>query len=94
MKNISNLRYISNCTSILATEQAAKVINEIKEVRNKEGQRARFEAVFAGNPKPEVNWFFKGKQVEESENIQIKVSICNTIYLSFLGYTVKTLSLY
>ena len=65
----------SNCTSILATEQAAKVINEIKEVRNKEGQRARFEAVFAGNPKLEVNWFFKGKQVEESENIQIKVSI-------------------
>merc|ERR1712173_145734 len=40
---------------------------------NKEGMRARFEAVFAGNPKPEVNWYFQGKLLEESTNIQIKI---------------------
>merc|ERR1711997_998760 len=58
---------------LAATEQAAKFIREIKEVRNKEGMRARFEAVFAGNPKPEVNWYFQGKLLEESTNIQIKI---------------------
>jgi hypothetical protein len=59
---------------LAATEQAAKFIREIKEVRNKEGMRARFEAVYAGNPAPTIAWFFKGKQVEESANIQIKVN--------------------
>jgi hypothetical protein len=39
-----------------ATEQAPKFIREIKEGRIKEGQRAKFEAGFAGNPKPEVTW--------------------------------------
>ena len=39
-----------------ATEQAPKFIREIKESRVKEGQRAKFEAGFAGNPAPEITW--------------------------------------
>ena len=35
--------------------------------------RCRFEAVFAGNPKPEITWYYKGVQLQETDNIQIKV---------------------
>ena len=56
-----------------ATEQAPKFVREIKESRIKEGMRCRFEAVFAGNPKPEITWYYKGVQLQETDNIQIKV---------------------
>merc|ERR1712012_394242 len=55
------------------TEQAPKFIREIKEVRLKEGQRARFEAGFAGYPKPEVTWYFQGEILKNSSKVQIKV---------------------
>merc|ERR1712059_188426 len=43
------------------------------EVRIKEGMRAKFEALFAGNPKPEIIWYFKGDVLKNSKNVQIKV---------------------
>merc|ERR1711973_694820 len=58
---------------LAATEQAPKFIREIKESRVKEGMRARFEAVFAGNPKPEITWWYNGRQLEETSNMQIKI---------------------
>merc|ERR1712123_85422 len=58
---------------LAATEQAPKFIREIKEGRIKEGQRAKFEAGFAGNPKPEVTWYFQGQVLKNSKNVQIKV---------------------
>ena len=68
---------ISNCFLILLphleTEQAPKFIREIKEIRLKEGQTARFEAGFAGYPKPEVTWYFKGEILKNSSKVQIKV---------------------
>jgi hypothetical protein len=74
-KNIFHGLYFfkKSCFLFLATEQAPKFIREIKEVRLKEGMRGRFEAVFAGNPKPEITWYFQGKQLENSKNVQIKV---------------------
>jgi hypothetical protein len=74
-KNIFHGVYFfkKSCFLFLATEQAPKFIREIKEVRLKEGMRGRFEAVFAGNPKPEITWYFQGKQLENSKNVQIKV---------------------
>ena len=35
--------------------------------------KAKFEAHFAGNPKPEVIWEFDGKAIENSKNMQIKI---------------------
>ena len=58
---------------LLETEQAPKFIREIKELRLKEGQTARFEAGFAGYPKPEVTWYFKGEILKNSSKVQIKV---------------------
>ena len=55
------------------TEQAPKFIREIKEVRLKEGQRARFEAGYAGYPKPAVVWYFQGEILKNSSKVQIKV---------------------
>merc|ERR1712241_682734 len=55
------------------TEQAPKFIREIKEVRLKEGQRARFEAGYAGYPRPEVVWYFQGEILKNSSKVQIKV---------------------
>ena len=57
----------------IETEQAPKFIREIKEVRLKEGQRARFEAGFAGYPKPEVTWYFQGEILKNSSKVQIKI---------------------
>jgi len=45
----------------------------MKEVRLKEGQKARFEAGFAGFPKPEITWYFKGEALKNSKSVQIKV---------------------
>ena len=55
------------------TEQAPKFIREVKEVRLKEGQRARFECGFAGYPKPEVTWYYQGEVLKNSSKVQIKV---------------------
>merc|ERR1711953_838875 len=55
------------------TEQAPKFIREVKEVRLKEGQRARFECGFAGYPRPEVTWNFQGEVLKNSSKVQIKV---------------------
>merc|ERR1712107_665350 len=53
--------------------QAPKFIREIKEIRIKEGMRGKFEAGFAGNPKPEITWWFNGQQMQNSKNVQIKL---------------------
>merc|ERR1712241_1572165 len=55
------------------TEQAPKFIREVKEVRLKEGQRARFECGFAGYPRPEVTWYFQGEVLKNSSKVQIKI---------------------
>jgi len=56
-------------------EQAcsAKFTQEIKDLRVKEGQKAKFEAAFAGNPQPEVVWEKDGKVLENSKEMAIKV---------------------
>merc|ERR1711881_467954 len=58
---------------LAATVQAPKFIREIKEIRIKEGMRGKFEAGFAGNPKPEITWWFNGQQLQNSKSVQIKV---------------------
>jgi hypothetical protein len=58
---------------LAATVQAPKFIREIKENRIKEGMRARFEAGFAGNPKPEIKWWYNGQELHNSKSVQIKV---------------------
>merc|ERR1712203_1030490 len=58
---------------LAATVQAPKFVREIKEIRIKEGMRGKFEAGFAGNPKPEITWWFNGQQMQNSKNVQIKL---------------------
>merc|ERR1739840_74671 len=57
---------------LAATVQAPKFIREIKEIRIKEGMRGKFEAGFAGNPKPDITWTFNGQQLQNSKSVQIK----------------------
>merc|ERR1711879_340503 len=52
---------------------SAKFTQEIKDCRVKEGQKAKFEAHFAGNPKPDVTWEKEGKEIENSKEMAIKV---------------------
>merc|ERR1712071_384251 len=66
---------------LAATVQAPKFVREIKEVRIKEGMRAKFEAGFAGNPKPEITWWFNGQQMQNSKNVQIKVREDNSVLM-------------
>jgi len=60
------------------TKQAPKIIREIQECRIKEGNEASFKAGFAGNPKPDITWYFKGKIIENSEKVKISVEEDNT----------------
>ena len=43
--------------------------------------RAKFEAGFAGNPKPEITWWFNGQQMQNSKNVQIKVREDNSVLM-------------
>ena len=60
-------------TSFSEQTCSAKFTQEIKDCRVKEGQKAKFEAHFAGNPKPEVTWEREGKVVENSKEMAIKI---------------------
>merc|ERR1712106_1271192 len=48
-------------------------MEEIKERLAATEQAPKFEAGFAGNPKPEVTWYFQGQVLKNSKNVQIKV---------------------
>ena len=52
---------------------SAKFTSEIKDLRVKEGQKAKFECAFAGNPPPEVVWEKDGKVLENTKEMAIKV---------------------
>jgi hypothetical protein len=60
---------------LAAIPQAAKITKEIQTNRVKTGQDTDFTAEFAGNPAPEVSWWFNGKQIQESEIIQTENNI-------------------
>lgn len=57
---------------LAAIVQAANIIKEIQTNRIKAGQEAVFVAGFAGNPPPEVSWWFNGNELQESEKIKIE----------------------
>ena len=52
---------------------SAKFTQELKDTRAKETHKVKLEAMFSGNPMPEIVWEFDGKVIENSKNIQIKV---------------------
>merc|ERR1712059_33074 len=60
---------------LAAIAQAAKITKEIQTSRIKAGQSTDFVAEFAGNPPPEVSWWFNGNQIQKSEIIQIENNI-------------------
>merc|ERR1711962_149289 len=54
-------------------KQSAKFTNEIREIRVREGTKARFEATFAGNPQATFIWQFNGKELADNPKFRIKV---------------------
>lgn len=64
---------------LAATKQAAKITKECQTNRVKDGQDCEFVCGFAGNPRPEVDWFFKGQKLEQGENCKIKVKDSSTV---------------
>ena len=76
-----------SCLIHIFSEQtcSAKFTQEIKDCRVKEGMKARFEAGFAGNPKPDIVWEFDGKQLENSKAWQIKHKEGRTTLTIFEG---------
>ena len=54
-------------------------------MRIKEGMKARFEAIFAGNPRPNIIWLFNGEEIQgrmESQFIQFNA---DSVLASFEG---------
>ena len=52
--------------------------------------KVRFEASYAGNPRPEFTWQFNGKELPESENFKIKVretTVSLTIFETTMAMT-------
>jgi len=56
---------------LAAIVQNAKITKEIQTNRIKEGTSTEFTAGFAGNPQPEVAWFYNGNKLEESDRVKI-----------------------
>merc|ERR1712115_398426 len=54
-----------------AIVQNAKITKEIQTNRIKEGTSTEFTAGFAGNPQPEVAWFYNGNKLGESDRVKI-----------------------
>ena len=78
------------CLLIIEQAQSAKFTQELRECRVREGMKAKFEASFAGNPKPEFTWQFNGKDLPESENFKIKVrdhTVSLTIFETTMAMT-------
>lgn len=77
------------------TEQkhSPKFTQEIREVRIKEGMKARFEAFFAGNPAPDIIWAFNGEELKNSQNVQIRVKGSKTT-LTLIDCTVDMTGFY
>ena len=62
----------------------------MREVRVRAGMKAKFEATYAGNPRPEFTWTFNGKDLPISENFRTKVrdnSVSLTIYETTMDMT-------
>jgi hypothetical protein len=53
-------------------KQSPKFTQELRELRLKEGMTARFEASFAGNPRPIITWFYNGEELANSKSAQIR----------------------
>merc|ERR1712037_261162 len=51
---------------------------EIQTNRIKEGTSTEFNAGFAGNPQPEVSWYYNGSKLEESERVKITTNQTNS----------------
>lgn len=52
-------------------QHSAKITQELREVRVKEGMKAKFEASFAGNPKPDIIWQFNGVEIESTDRVKV-----------------------
>merc|ERR1712088_1277982 len=70
--------------------QSAKFTQELRECRVRAGMKAKFEASYAGNPRPEFTWQFNGKELPESDNFKIKVrdtTVSLTIFETTMAMT-------
>merc|ERR1712147_189335 len=67
---------------LAAIVQNAKITKEIQTNRIKEGTSTEFTAGFAGNPQPEVAWFYNGNKLEESDRVKITTNtITSTLHM-------------
>lgn len=79
--------------SFVAITQAAKITKEIQTNRVKDGADAEFVAKFAGNPRPEITWWYNGVQMAETDKIKIRVEGDSAI-LSLLACTLEMEGMY
>ena len=63
---------IFNSKLITEQECSAKFTQECKDCRVMEGQKAKFEATWTGNPLPEIVWELDGNPLENNKDMQIK----------------------
>ena len=55
--------------------------------------KAKFEASYAGNPRPEFTWQFNGKEITANDNMKIKVRD-NTVSLTIFETTMEMTGYY
>merc|ERR550539_468528 len=72
---------------------SAKFTQELKECRLRAGMKAKFEASYAGNPRPEFTWQFNGKEITANDNMKIKVRD-NTVSLTIFETTMEMTGYY
>ncbi|TMW45759.1 hypothetical protein DOY81_009162 [Sarcophaga bullata] len=84
-------------------ETAAKctpsLVNEMNDCRAAVGEKAKFKIQFAGNPKPDIQWYYNNVQLRESDRYHMEVgesdaslTILNVTYEDIGFYTCKLIN--
>merc|ERR1712035_29121 len=59
-----------------ASQQPPQFTTEIVDRRVQESETATFECYFAGNPKPDLSWYYNGKLLKSNPNVKIRITEC------------------
>lgn len=72
IKAQNKLGVVESHCHVVVTE-IPKLLKELESIEIKQGEAAEFSVQISGSPKPDLQWFLNGKQVESKEGYEIRI---------------------